>query len=321
MDIQMRQKILKELKSLLNEQEDDIEQTSFMRGNNSKLSMANRIVKGDIKLTPEQAADYINGTNENIYINVDEARAAYLALKGIKTPDDARKFVVRWKEISKKPIALRDDAFNEEGSKYKAAILKMSSKITDMAGISDSTSVGSGVKSDNGALKQVASASPDATQVPSMGKKGISFKCKDTASVVKMQKWLVKNGAKISVDGEFGPRTLTAYAKIATGQDPTKLAKLSENPNFRAKVCAYAASPKAPWSKENGNIPVAKKPVAKPPVQKPEITTSKVQSKSPEGTNLKNQEAALQESKSLNERRNARSEMLYEEMMRLNGNK
>lgn len=115
------------------------------------------------------------------------------------------------------------------------------------------------------------------------GEKGRSFTCNnDPGIVVKFQKWLKKNGAKIVADGNFGPATFAAAksisAKLGGGTfdfsmypnfDAFKDVKGTEGPQQggmnRVRLCTdLAKDPR--WSKEDPTpekAPVAtRKPVA-----------------------------------------------------------
>ena len=68
---------------------------------------------------------------------------------------------------------------------------------------------------------QISRPQKDSSQIPSVGPKpptdpssgeltGTSFRCKDSTLIVKFQKYLKSKGSKICADGKFGPKTFAA---------------------------------------------------------------------------------------------------------------
>ena len=129
MNSKLRQEILNELKSLLDEQ--------IFVGDESfgGLNLTNA-QQEQIKNSPEEAANYLYKQNTSNYVNVDEAKLASDALSRINTPELASRFLNQWKKVAGDvSISLKGGFINPlgKGNEYQKQVAAFGKEIQALA--------------------------------------------------------------------------------------------------------------------------------------------------------------------------------------------
>jgi len=152
MNKELRQKILKELKSLLNEQPESA--VGLDLGKDEQQQILN---------SPTEVANFITNQNKSIYTNLDEATFTLKALSTINSREKAVEFLAQWKKLNGEESIQLNGNFFGSGKNTQKQIKDMGLKIQQMAAGTDTPST-SPVNKDMANKKGDAPAAP-----PSLG--------------------------------------------------------------------------------------------------------------------------------------------------------